>query len=112
MWVNPEIYIFEGAEGFARECRQHRTVKCLSRADLPGALAHVETPGLGTEQERPGRNPYKRGSRVQGKTGALGSQCRPGVGPAHSSDEAGEVRYARAGGAKGRAEQGSRRRER
>ena len=30
----------------------------------------------------------------------------------HSSDEAGEARFARAGGAKGRAEQGSRRRER
>jgi len=112
MWLNPEIYIIEGAEGLARVCRQHRAVKGLSRADLPGALAHIETPGLGTEQERPGRNPRKRGGRAQGKTGALGGQCRPGVGPAHSSDEAGEVRFARAGGAKGWAEQGSRRRER
>lgn len=112
MWFNPEIYIVEGAEGLARVRRQHRVVKGLSRADLPGAWAHVETPGLGTEQERPGRNPCQWGNREQGKTGALGGQCRPGVGPAHSSDEAGEVRHARAGGAKGRAEQGSRRRER
>ena len=112
MWLHPEIYIIEGAEGLARVRRQHRVVKGLSRVDLPGAWAHVETPGLGTEQERPGRNPWKRGDRVQGKTGALGGQCRPGVGPVHNSDEAGEARFARAGGAKGRAEQGSRRRER
>jgi len=112
MWENPEIYIVEGADGLARVRRQQRAVKSLSRANLPGAWAHIETPGLGTEQERPGRNPWERGRRVQGKTGALGGQSRPGVGPAHSSDEAGEACSARAGGAKGRAGQGSRRRER
>jgi len=112
MWVNPEIYIFEGADGLAWVSRQHRVVTSLSHAGLPGAMAHVETPRLGTEQERPERNPRKRGDRVQGTTEALGGQCRSGVGPVHSSDEASEARFARAGGAKGRAEQGSRRRER
>jgi len=112
MWVNPEIYIVEGAEGFARVRRQHRTVKSLDRADLPGSWAPIETPRLGTEQERPGRNPRKRGGRARGKTEALGGQSRSGVGPIHSSDEAGEALHVRAGGAKGWAEQGSRRRER
>lgn len=112
MWVHPEMYTIEGAEGLARVRRQHRAVTSLSRAGLPGAMAPIETPRLGTEQERPGRNPRQRGGRVQGKTGALGGQGRSGVGPAHSSDEVGEVQFARAGGAKGRAGQGSRRRER
>ena len=112
MWLNPEIYIIEGAESFAWVRRQHRAVKRLSRVDLPGAWARIETPGLGTEQERPGRNPRKRGGRAQGTTGALGGQSRPGVGPIHSSDEAGEALDARVGGAKGWAEQGSRRRAR
>lgn len=112
MWVNPEIYTIEGAEDHAWVRRQHRAVTSLSRANLPGAMAHIETPRLGTEQERPGWNPRKRGGRVQGKTGALGGQGRSGVGPVHSSDEVGEVPLARADGAKGRVEQGSRRRER
>lgn len=72
MRVNPEIYIVEGAESLARSCRQHRSLNVPRRLGLPGAWAHIESPGEQTEQERPIDN---RGVDVgigeRGKTGAF-----------------------------------------
>ncbi len=109
MRLHPEIYIVEEAEGFAWIRRQQRTVKGRSRAILPGALAHVETSGKGAEQERPGRNLHRKGGRRRGRTAAERYQSLPGVGLAHSSDEACGVRVSvRVCGAKGQAGQGLR----
>ena len=54
--VNPEIYIVEGADGFARVRRQYPMQKMPMHRSLPGAKAHIESPGKLTEQERPTGN--------------------------------------------------------
>ena len=56
MRVNPEIFIFEGADSFAQTGRQYQSHICLVRKGLPGAMAHIECPGRTTEQERPINN--------------------------------------------------------
>ena len=111
MRVNPEIYIVEGADGLAWVRRQHCAAKGLIRAGLPGAWARIETSGNRTEQERPSEDHMEVGGGLRGRTGAGSREAWLGVGLSHSSDEAGEG-ASRAGGAKGRAEQGSRRGER
>jgi len=113
--LNPEIYIVEGADGLAWARRQHSCAKTPTARSLPGAWAHIETPGKLTEQERPTGNRAMVGAdaRLRGKTEAIECQSPVGVGPSHSSDEACEGSSSgRAGGAKGRAEQGIRWRER
>lgn len=89
MRVNPEIYIVEDADGFARVSRQHRPLKSLKRPGLPGAWAHVEYPGKAVEQERPIGNRPKVGAGAlrRGKTAAVMCQRPVGVGPFHSSHE-------------------------
>jgi hypothetical protein len=87
--VNPENIIVEGADSYARTCRQHRSHLRPVRKDLPGALAHVEYLRKIMEQERPMGNHTMVGMDVerQGKTGV--SRCRwpMGVGLFHSSVE-------------------------
>ena len=115
MRLNPEIFVVEGADGFTRTRRQHSRAKKPNARSLPGATAHVETPGKLTEQERPtgNRAMVGAGARLRGKTEAIEYQRPVGVGPSHSSDEACEGSGSgRAGGAKGRAGQGTCRRER
>jgi len=113
MRIHPEIYIVEGAEGFAWTRRPHRMVESRHHEILPGALAHVETSRKGTEQERPDRNLLRKGGERRGRTAAYHYQSQSGVGLAHSSDEACGVRVSvRMCGAKGQAGQGSRRRDR
>lgn len=113
MKVNPETDIVEDVEGHAWTRRLQLTMKTPSCEGLPGAWAHIETPGERMEQERP------IGNRVMVEAGA-GGKGRPeltGVKGRWESDPLIVVRKpakgrTRAGGAKGRAEQGSRRRER
>jgi len=123
MRKHPEIYIVEEAEGFAWIRRQQRMVQCRHHAVLPGALAHIETSGKGTEQERPVRNLHRKGGERRGRSEANRSQSLPGVaclcvparrqGLAHSSVEACGVRVSvRMRGAKGQAGQGTGWRER
>jgi hypothetical protein len=113
MRIHPEIYNVEEAEGSAWIRRPHRMVQRRHHAVLPGAWAHVETSGKGTEQERPGRNLLRKGGARQGRTEAKHYQSLSGVGPAHSSVEACGVRVSvRMRGAKGQAGQGTGWRER
>ena len=110
----PETYIVEGADVQVCDRRQHRLSKMPRQLGLPGTLAHIESPGTTTEQERPrsNRRLVAAGAAMQGKTEALQCQWFLGVGLSHSSDEAREGVLGRVGGAKGKAEQGTRRRER
>jgi hypothetical protein len=112
--VNPETLVVEAADGLTRASRQYLACEPPSRRGLPGAWAHVESSWEATERERPaGNREVVAGAWRRGKTGAAGRQWSAGVGPSHSSDEACEGSASgRAGGAKGRAGQGSRRRER
>ena len=114
MGLNPETYIFGAADGLTRASRQYPVSEPPSRRGLPGAWAYVESPGEAAEQERPaGNREVAAGVWLQGMTGAAGRQWSAGVGLSHISDEACEGSASgRAGGAKGRAEQGSRWRER
>jgi len=112
--VIPEITDVEGAEVQARNRRQHRLLEKPRQSGLPGPNAHIESPGTTTEQERPSvnRRMVRTGAAKQGRTGAKLCQRALGVGLSHSSEEACEGVVCRVGGAKGRAEQGTRRRER
>ncbi len=71
--VNPENYNVEDVEGYVWTCRQHLTMKMPNRESLPGAWAHIESPGDRMEQERPidNRELVEAGARAQGKTGAF-----------------------------------------
>ena len=106
--LNPDKFIVEGAEGFARTSRQHVYVKRLSVNGLPGSWDHIETSGKHAEQERPNWNRTVSGGTLQGTTEAAYCQCQLGVGSAHSSDEAWKVSNNRHGGAKGLTGQGAR----
>lgn len=111
MGINPETNMSEGADGFELTRRQHPAAVRPGHRGLPGALAHIEDPRDCTEQERSiaNRALAGAGSIRQGTTGAGRRQRAVEVGPSHSSEEAREVGFClRAGGAKGRAEQGFR----
>ena len=82
MRFNPEMYIVEDADGFARARRQHRTLIGLEREGLPGARAHVEYPGKHMEQERPIGNRRM----VEAGAGRKGEPERPGVNDRWASD--------------------------
>jgi hypothetical protein len=71
--VNPEIAIFEGADGCSLTRRQHLAINTPSRRGLPGAWTHVESPRKHTEQERPigNRGMVSAGAYERGRTGAL-----------------------------------------
>jgi hypothetical protein len=70
--VNPEIYIVEGAERLAWSRRPHRLLKQPRRSGLPGAWAHIESPGEQTEQERPIDNRgVDAGAGERGETGGF-----------------------------------------
>ena len=71
--LNPEIYIVEGADGFARVRRQHPLQKMPMHRSLPGSQAHVESSGKLMEQERPTGNRCEvtAGFGRQGKTGVF-----------------------------------------
>ena len=114
MRVIPETYTVEGADTYACSRRQHGLQKVPMQFGLPGPPAHIESPRATTEQERPRDNRclVAAGVMGQGKNQAASCQWSLGVGPSHSSDEAREGPYGRVGGAKGKAEQGTRRRER
>lgn len=60
------------------------------RQGLPGARAHIETPGDQMEQERPiGHHALVgMGAGVRGRTGVPRCKSQMGIGPSHSSDEA------------------------
>ena len=108
MMVNPDKFIVEGAEGFARIRRQHDYVKCLSVIGLPGSWDHIETSGKHAEQERPNWNRRVSGGTLQGTTEAAYCKNQLGVGSAYSSDEAWKVSLNRHGGAKELTGQGTR----
>ena len=114
MRVIPETYFLGGADVQTCDRRQYRLPKMPRQLGLPGTFAHIEFPGTSTEQERPSNNRrlVAVGAAMQGKTEAVLCQWFLGVGPSHSSDEAREGVLRRVGGAKGKAEQGTRRRER
>jgi len=112
--VIPETYFDEGADVHACDRRQYRLQKMPMQLGLPGTFAHIEASGTNTEQERPSNNRrlVAVGAAMQGTTGAVLCQWLLGVGLSHSSDEAREGVLRRVGGAKGKAGQGTRRRER
>ena len=113
MGINPEIYDVEGADISPQS--QATQAAEIAYADWPsGGVAHIESPGTAMEQERPRDNRFMvtAGVMRQGKNQAPSCEWSLGVGPSHSSDEAREGLNGRVGGAKGRAEQGTRRRER
>ena len=114
MRVIPEITVLEGADTTVTVAGNTFCRKCLCRMDLPGRLAHIESPRAATEQERPrsNRRLVAAGAATQGRTEAASCQRFLGVGLSHSSDESREGLICRVGGAKGRAEQGTWRRER
>jgi len=108
MMLNPDKFIVEGAEGFARTSKQHGYAKCLSVNGLPGSWDRIETSGKHAEQERPSCNQMEVGGMLQGRTEAAYCECQLGVGSAHSSEEAWKVSNNRHGGAKGLTGQGTR----
>ena len=113
MRVNPENYIVGDVEGCAWTRRQHSSLKVPKWGSLPGAWAHIETPRERTEQERPIGNRRK----VEAGAGDKGKLESTGVKGRWESDPLIVVRKpvkgkTRMGGAKGRAEQGTRWRER
>ena len=114
MRLIPETTDIEGADAPLAVAGNTSCRKCLCRLGLPGSFAHIEFPGTTTEQERPrsNRRLVAAGAAMQGKTEALPCEWFLGVGPFHSSDEAREGDSRRVGGAKGKAEQGTRWRER
>ena len=114
MRLIPETTDIEGADVQSRNRRQHRLSKMPRQLGLPGPFAHIEFPGTTTEQERPRGNRHlvPADAAMQGITGAVLWQWFLGVGLSRSSDEAREGVSRRVGGAKGKAEQGTRRRER
>ncbi len=57
MRVIPETYIVEGADVQDCDRRQHRLLKMPRQLGLPGTLAHIESLGTTTEQERQKRQP-------------------------------------------------------
>ena len=111
--VIPETYLFEGADTSPTVAGNTICRNCLCREDLPGTVAHIESSGTATEQERPrgNRRMVTAGAAKRGRTIAMLCEWSLGVGPSHSSVEAGEGPLGRVGGAKGKAEQGTRRRE-
>ena len=113
MRVIPETTVVEGADATVAAAGNTVCRNCLCRLGLPGTFAHIESPGTTTEQERPisNRRLVASGSAMQGITEAVPCQWLLGVGPSHSSYEALEGVSRRVGGAKGKAEQGTRRRE-
>ena len=111
--LNPEINNVEGADGFIRVRRRYPVQKMPKHGNLPGAWAHIETPGEQTEQERPigNRKKVEVGAGDEGKLESTGVKGR------WESDPLIVVMkpvkgITRTGGAKGRAEQGTRWRER
>jgi hypothetical protein len=111
--VNPENYIIGDVEGYAWTRRQHLPSKVPRWESLPGAWAHIETPGERMEQERPIGNRRK----VAADAGDEGRPESTGVKGRWESDPLIVVGkpvkgITRTGGAKGRAEQGTRWRER
>jgi hypothetical protein len=110
----PETTVIEGADALASAAGNTGCRNCLCSSGLPGTFAHIEYPGTTTEQERPrsNRRLVSAGAARQGITKAVLCQWSLGVGPSHSSNEAREGVLRRVGGAKGKAEQGTRRRER
>jgi hypothetical protein len=70
--ANPETNIVEGAESLARSRRPHRLLNPPRQSGLPGAWAHIESPGEQGEQERPiGNRRVEAGAGERGETGAL-----------------------------------------
>jgi hypothetical protein len=113
--VSPESYIVEGADIVAHNRRQHLPQKCLSGRTFREQRLTSRLQGKATEQERPNCNhrAVTVGVGSQGKTGAVSCKRSLGVGLSHSSEEICEgLKQVRADGAKGRAEQGTFRRER
>ena len=112
--VIPETTDIEGADTMAAAAGNTDSRECLCMLGLPGTVALIESKGTITEQERPrvNRRMVRTGAAMQGRTGAMLCQRILGVGLSHSSEEACEGGISRAGGAKGRAGQGTRRRER
>jgi hypothetical protein len=82
------------------------------RKNLPGAKARIEAPRISMEQERPNVNRDNGCMAARENRSGIWERTL-GVGLSHSSEETCEGQYqVRAGGAKGRAEQGTFRRER
>jgi len=106
--VNPETYIVGDVEGYTWTRRQHLPSKEPRWESLPGAWAHIETLGERMEQERPIGN-----RRVEVDAGDKGKPETTGVKGRWESDPLIVVKkpvkgITRTGGAKGRAEQGTR----
>ena len=113
MRVNPETYQNEGAD-ISAQSQATQAAQNAYAAWPSGGVAHIESPRTTMEQERPRSNRclVTAGAVMQGESQAVSCQWFLGVGPSHSSDEALEGLSGRRGGAKGKAEQGTRRRER
>lgn len=115
MRVSPESYIVEGADIVTHNRRQHLPQECLSGGTFREQGLTSSLRGKAMEQERPNGNHRTAtvGVGLQGKTGAVSYKRPLGVGLSHSSDEPYEGdKQPWVRGAKGRAEQGTQRRER
>jgi hypothetical protein len=113
--VSPESYIVEGADIVAHNRRQHLPRESLSGRTFREQWLTSRLRGKTMEQERPNGNHRAAivGVEMRRKTGAVSCKRSLGVGLSHSSDEpCEEGANLRVSEAKGRAEQGTQRRER
>jgi hypothetical protein len=109
---NPESYIVGGADTVAHGRRQNLPLSCLCGRTFREQRLTSRLQGEPWNRRDPAST-ATGAVRLQGKTGAALWERALGVGLSHSSKETckGTVKV-RAGGAKGRAEQGTFRRER
>lgn len=108
--VNPENYIVEDVEGHTWTRRQHSSLKVPKWGSFPGARAHIETPRERTEQERPigNRKKVEAGAGDKGKLKSTSVKCQWESDPLIVVRKPVKGTTTRMGGAKGRAEQGTR----
>lgn len=115
MGVNPENGDFEDADGTVGARRQHPTLERLGVGVFRGLGLTSRLQGFALNRRGPASTAHWSwvDGRQRGTTGVAGREWASGIGLSHSSVEAREGNASgRAGGAKGRAEQGFRWRER
>lgn len=110
--ANPESYIVEGADTVSHGRRQHLPLNCLCGRTFREQRLASRVQGEPRNRRGPTLT-VRTAVRRRGKTEAALRERALGVGLSHSSEETCEgLNQVRAGGAKGRAEQGAFRRER
>jgi len=114
MRINPESYIVEGADTVAQGRRQYLPLNCLCGRTFREQRLISRLQGKPWNRRGPATTTKGVAVVLRGKTGAALWERSLGVGLSHSSEETcgGWIDANPAGGAKGRAEQGTLRGER